>query len=216
LAEGLSVPTAPQTQRVIDARGKEVKYSQTSVILRVHADFELVVTSGRLYAGDPAFIGADSVPLKRRAPAGRHRAELIAAEYPDGKQVPALLAIRFASATPTTWASAPDAGQDERELGTGECFCFGVDSGTACVADLDVCPHLDLEDGFLYPFSDHFNRSGYESINSRSSEGLNVIRCLAGRGAGSCGVCWGLDHQGRLAALVIDFDVIDCGIVPPA
>ena len=84
------------------------------------------------------------------------------------------------------------------------------------VADLDVCPHLDLQDGFLYPFSDHFNRHGYESIGSRSTEGVNVIRTLAGRGAGSYGVCWGLNHQGRVAALVIDFDVIDCRIVPLA
>ena len=124
---------------------------------------------------------------------------------PDGQPDEVILAawVRFGDSEIVHWAPAyyedfePD---DTYHPG------FGVDSGTACIADADAARSVDSEDdgeallrAINEPVADF-------AFHPRASEHFVAVR--SGLGDGFYSSFWGLDAGGTVVCLVVDFELM--------
>jgi len=165
----------------------------------------LDLSSGRITACD-AFNG-ECGPFNRDVPAGRYPVDVCVALFPAQERV-AFSRVVFSRRRVKQWVPA--------DVETGDSAApvpYAVDSGTGCFSD---------QAGFLLfrdrmetdpPFADSVlvlleeNRRDAWSWANLGSGDFGVVLFSSGRGEGEFASYWGLDAQGRPAALVTDFNV---------
>ena len=107
----------------------------------------------------------------------------------------------------TVYAALLD-GQDERLLGEGEFYGFGVDAGTAAFTDATAAPDL----GRRY-WDDLVAGTQVEDVHGVAvvddpANGTNLVAYPSGRGDGSYPVWVGRDREGEVTCFVADMLVL--------
>ena len=194
--------------------GREIATEIGTATLRLRAAGELVVTSGRVVACDP-LTEPEAAPLARAVPPGRYAVILSVAHFEDGDQRVAAAMLRLGDAPAARWELALLPGQDAGELGEGEVFGYGVDSGTGCFMDEEAARSLvrkmDEDDEYADDLIDEMEKTYVDTWSWANVElgpaGANLVAFSTGVGDGLYASYFGLDEAGRPVSLVTDFSL---------
>ena len=166
------------------------------VSIRCRPVGELVITSGKLVACDPA-VFEEITPFTQEVPPGRYPVILALVRY-ERDLVPyeyvASAMLRFNDRA---------AVRLERAIAGASSVEYDVETGTGCFMDKDAAmrlSHTSIRYG-------DWNALSWEAAFDEST-GLNVIAFSTGFGDGSYCSCWGYDAQGNPVYLATDFGVL--------
>jgi hypothetical protein len=171
-------------------RGRTTFFPTDAPPMRVGA--RVVGASGRIACGDPRV--GPGVVLERPGPPGPHEVSLALIELPRDQRV-AAARVRLAPGAPVRW-----------ELATG----FGVDSGTAGVADARAASRLTeprVQEGLRRALDETW-RHTWAVATLPLATGANVVAFTAGLGDGQYIARWGLDPLGTPIVLDVEFDLL--------
>lgn len=124
----------------------------------------LTVTSGRLTAQDQSGELFGISCYTQEIPRGDYAVKASVINYGSGGYRIAAVKVCFTCDEPARFQMALREGEDVSRLDPGQFFGFGVDSGSACIADCDVMgEYLDYQDDFEDDpdFEDDFDRDFY-------------------------------------------------------
>jgi len=165
----------------------------------------LDLESGEITACDP--FGGGCGPFNRHVRAGRYPVDVCVALFPEEERV-ALSRVIFSTQQVKQWVPA-DIGTED----SAAAVPYAADSGTDCFSDraafmlfrdrMETDP--SFADSVLILLGE--NRREAWSWANLEAEGFAVVLFSSGRGEGEFASYWGLDAQGRPAALVTDFNV---------
>lgn len=154
----------------------------------------LVTATGVLTVLDFGNDNDDALPLARTVEPGSYPVDRVTAF---GRN--AAVRVRFSDETPASWhpASPPDTGH-----------VISVDAGCVCV--VDYAGYAGMTERAKERVYDKFTKLEGPAAASEFKVGRkNVgIACESGYGDGGYPAYWGVDSQGRIAQLVIDFLVL--------
>jgi hypothetical protein len=157
----------------------------------------LTLAGDRVVVGDPFVGGLSLPPLARRLPPGPHPVSLTVARISEDHLRVAALVMRIGTEPVVRWA--PACWED------GSPAALPVDAGTLCIGCAERAPALDTEthgEALLAAF-DH------TALGCRHPAAPDaVVVASSGWGDGIYGAWWGLDEDGRPAALVLDTEVL--------
>jgi hypothetical protein len=212
---GRKTVMSPDLSRLFED-GREIDTEIGKATLRLRGAGELVVTSGRVVACDP-LTDPEAGPFARAVPPGRHPVVLSVAHFEDGDQRVAAAVVRFADARAARWELALLPGQDAGELGEGEVFGYGVDSGTGCFMDEEAAQgllrKLDESDEYYEEIIDEMDKTYVHTWSWANVEmtpaGANLVAFSTGVGDGLYASYFGLDDAGRPVSLVTDFSMFE-------
>lgn len=188
-----------------------------AVSFRVVELGRLKITSGRIVACDP-LVYFDAPAFTVTVPPGDYPVRLAYAVLAQDHYRVALARVDFSSEPAVRWEMALTPGQSLGELGRGEVFTYGVDSGTGSFGDADAFAWAKAqEDGEA--LSDAWIAAGDAEGEARGIPhgflGLpetgprnNIAMFSSGWGDGGYASWFGYDAQGRVVALVTDFAVV--------
>jgi hypothetical protein len=153
---------------------------------------EVVLTNGRISAGDP---DQDRQPaFTRRVKPGRYPVFVSWAELPDEPRRRSVLAwMQFSKAPVMRWEQALTEDQLPSQLAPGEMFGVSVDSGCSSWADAGV-EGVELFDD--------------EPLEESAQRGDHLVAFTTGWGDGQYACFWGLDARGGEAVLVMDVELV--------
>lgn len=187
---------------------------------------KLTVSSGAIVACDP-FVGLDDSPaFLQTVPTGlfpvRLAFPMVHGEL--GGRV-AFARIDFNSEPIKDWRMALVAGNDPVALKPGYIFGYGVDAGTGCFSDkaaltafLDAVKTRRVKENYYEDWitagEDEGRKRGMNFFLEVSGGPGNIIMFESGWGDGYYASYFGYDAQGRVAALLTDFTVIDWSLKP--
>lgn len=165
----------------------------------------LDLASGGITACDP--FNGDCGPFNRHVPAGRYPVDVCVALFPEEERV-AFSRVLFSMQRVKQWVPA--------DIETGDSAAtvlYAVDSGTGCFSDragfLLFRDRMEMDPSFadsVQILLEENNRVAWSWANLGSG-GFGIVLFSSGWGRGEFASYWGLDAQGRPAALVTDFKV---------
>jgi hypothetical protein len=190
----------------------------------------LNVTSGQIVACDPLVNLGETSPFARKIPAGLYPVKVAVAETPDMGERYALARLELSAKSAVRWELAVTRAVESKvsTLKDDEYFGFPVDAGLGCFCDHQAQqayakfsadfmannPESNMYDDY---FAAEFKKN---AINHGDPDDIgdwlnytvpntsnNVIMFHSGFGDGYYPCYWGLDKDGQLTALVIDFQV---------
>lgn len=190
----------------------------------------LHVSSGQIVACDPLVNLGDTSPFTRQIPAGHYPVKIVVAETPDMGERYALAKLELSAKNAVRWelAYTCDVENKVAALKDDEYFGFPVDAGLGCFCDQQAQlayakfsadfraknPESNIYDDY---FAAEFkkNASNQDDPNDIGdwlnytipNTQHNVIMFHSGFGDGYYPSYWGLDTDGQLTALMIDFQV---------
>jgi hypothetical protein len=153
----------------------------------------LVTRSGALAVLDFGYDNDWAKPLARTVPPGSYPVERVT-----GFGLNAALRVRFTDRRPVAWhpASRVDSGN-----------IVGVDAGCVCIVDYPA--YAQMTPRTKAAAYDDFQRVPGPAVMDVPLGGGEVgIAADSGHGDGSCPVFWGVDSDGVVAQLVVDFLVL--------
>ncbi|HYE15685.1 MAG TPA: DUF4241 domain-containing protein [Pyrinomonadaceae bacterium] len=187
------------------------------VTLKVHAAGELVLTTGRVAAFDPA-TSPETEAFAEALPPGRYPVVLSVAHFEDGDQRVAGAMLKVGEGAATKWEMALLPGQDVSELGEGEVFGYAVDSATGCFADEEAAARyldaIEADEEFFDRVGDLLDETyvdtwSWASVEFDPATGLNMIVFSTGMGDGLYASYLGRDDSGAVMSLVTDFALFE-------
>lgn len=173
----------------------------------------LRMTSGRIKACDP-LVNIGRPPFAVEVPNGQFPVRLALVEGGIDRGRVAFARVDFSSEPVTRWEMALVGGQDVATLKADEFFGYPVDAGigsfvdaeTATVADRQMSADENLAEGWI----DQGDRKTPPTFYLDVAIGPgNIIMFTSGWGDGVYASWFGYDAQGRVAALLTDFLVVD-------
>jgi hypothetical protein len=178
----------------------------------------LVVTSGRIYAGD-ALIRPRGLTFSQRVPAGSYPVLLSIATFDNEDQRVAFARVEIRPGQPVRWEMATAEGQDPTALAEGEIIAYGVDSGTGSFMDAEVAQQLGsmsraeaatFSERVVDEFLDHsVNTWHWADVTVDASTGANLVGFASGWGDGFYASYWGYDAHDEVVCLLTDFGIFD-------
>src|SRR4029079_4131161 len=177
----------------------------------------LRLTSGRIKACDP-FVGMEHSAFTAAVPKGDFpvRLALVDGGVDDGRV--AFARVDFSPSPVVRWEMAVTEGQDIATLKNGEHFGYPVDAGTgrfvdpetAAVASRRMASDEDLAQRWIDLGEKGGSGKGAPNFYANIDIGPgNVVMFQSGWGDGLYASWFGDDAQGRVAALLTDFNVVD-------
>ncbi|MFN8634348.1 MAG: DUF4241 domain-containing protein [Chloroflexota bacterium] len=176
----------------------------------------LVVTSGRVYAGD-ALIKPSGLTFSQRVPAGTYPVLLSVATLENRDQRVAFARLQLGPGQPVRWAMATSDDQNLATLAEDEFFGYPVDSGTGSFMDGDVAHQLGamssaeaaaFNERVVDEFLSHaVNTWHWADVTVNASNGANLVGFASGWGDGRYASYWGYDDQDQVVCLVTDFSL---------
>jgi hypothetical protein len=174
----------------------------------VHSAGQISFPSGRVVVADALASDFDrELPLDRAVPRGPHDVFFgVAAQSPSDTLVVAAW-VRFSKRAVRTWVPAFSEGYEPDDTYIPG---FGVDSGTACIADLEQARSVCTEaagERLLHGFVDGYEPGIREALFHPDTPD-SFFACSSGLGDGFYSAFWGLDVEGAPTYLVVDFDLL--------
>lgn len=175
----------------------------------------LIVSSGYLVACDP-LVCPDLAPFSLQVPSGVYSVTLAIAHIDTDQRV-AYAKIEFSQSPIDKWQMATLPNQDVSWLQLGEAYGYGVDSGTGCFADVAAMQALQermdtTEDYFEELIAEcdktYVHTWSWANIEFQPKTKSNLLMFSTGYGDGFYTSWFGFTNDGRVAALVTDFDVL--------
>ncbi len=206
---------SPDLSRLFED-GREIATEIGRVTLRLRDAGELTLTTGRVVACDP-LTEPESEPLARAVAPGRYPVVLSVAHFEDGDQRVAAAMLRLGGGTPARWEMALWPGDDPGELGEGDIFGYGVDSGTGCFMDEEaartLARRMGEDDSYFEQVCDELDKTYVHTWSwaniGLTPAGANCVLFSAGVGDGLYASYFGLDAEGRPVSLVTDFSLFE-------
>lgn len=179
---------------------------------------KLALPTGRICITD-AYNAEDLPPLNRVVPAGAYPVELVIAELPDdlpfGDDRCAFIVITFSDADVAAWEPVTAVSAANPNFVDARPNSFFQQDATALFSPEAGAVHFahlaQQFDEQVEAIRKRAKRFGFRNwIEYRpGQDAANVIICEAGMGAGRFECFVGLNAAGRVARLVIDFDIAD-------
>lgn len=173
---------------------------------------ELALPTGQLVACDP-FVEPSIQPFKVSLPRGSFPVVLSIAFIKTDQRV-AFATLRFTEKVPSSWEMLTVGEQDTSTLKDGECFGYGVDSGTGCFMDLSTSRALNErmagDDNLYETLGDEMDKTyknTWSWLNTPIGAG-NLVAFSSGYGDGFYATYAGRDSEGSIAVVVTDFGVL--------
>jgi hypothetical protein len=185
--------------------------------------------TGKVIVCDP-LVYTDTEPLDRTIPIGKYPLKIYVAKTPDGGERYAIAKLEITDQKAEKWVLALREGEEKYEtLEQGEYYGFGVDAGVAGIFDekaaeafqkfekdlLRKNPGFNIYDDF---FAAEFKKSAKDQNDPEDigdwvnyklpGTNHNITMFHSGWGDGVYPVYYGIDKNGNLASIVIDFFVL--------
>lgn len=179
------------------------------VDLRYVSVGHIAVPSGKLVVADMHGVKGTS-PHKRSVPAGTYGCEIVQARFASGDTRTAVAIVRVSGERPVSLVSAWREDDDESNAKPGECAAIGVDSATICICDSTVEQTTWATDPVQDDAIDSRLSATGAVIHAPSERpDLRFLLSTTGWGDGSYVILWGLDRGGRIACLIVDFELVE-------
>lgn len=195
-------PLRPRHLAELVRAGSRFRWADTERVVEIVEAGELRLPSGRVVVKDPGYgTGGGLKPLLATVPPGKYPVRLSVLRHEQRAAVAAARLV-ITDSPVVSWEMARRADQDPRELGDGEYFGFGVDSGQACFIDADngaVLDHLSS-----VSFEPTFDMEHAMEVGDPGSA-ANVVLFWSGQGDGAYPTWIGRDAGGDPACFLIDF-----------
>jgi hypothetical protein len=171
------------------------------VAIQVERQGTLRMPSGRLVAADPGWLDEDTAPLVQTVAPGEYPILLAVAAQLDDPENKVVVGAKVVVAEEpvVTWELGLLAGQDLEDLGDGQFYGVGVDTGMVCFFDAAATPvMIDRAEGTL---------TG-ELVGVVDDPAGNLIAFRSGWGDGSYPVWVGRTADGQIGCFVADMLVL--------
>lgn len=209
-----SLPSSPMWANKAFTPGASLKTKDEMVQFSEQNVGELSLPSGKVVASDVFFSSLGQLPLNKSVPSGKYPVSILIARYfSSGAQNIAFAKITFNKAPIVSWELATtdsDTGFGSKTVHSR----YPVDSGTGCFTDLETAKEMSrladtssLNDRIIAALGAS-TPPGCNNADILISEGRNLICFSSGFGDGSYASYWGLDADGKVCALVTDFDLL--------
>ena len=193
-----------------------------TVAFRVIEIGQLIITSGRVAAADP-FVGLTAAkPFVQAVPNGAFRIRLAVGDHPSGDVKDnrvSFARVDFTDRPVARWSMALIEGQVAATLKEGEIFGYPVDAGTGSFFDPAVQPAIDAMYALKPDIYDDWQTEGenngpkvvgpYSFVLMLPAGTANVAMFHSGWGDGFYTSWFGFDADGKVAALLTDFNTVD-------
>jgi hypothetical protein len=192
--------TKPPDMAVAFSEDREVTNELGRFTIKIQTLPDLVVTSGKVVACD-AFV-LDNTPLTTKIPPGKYPVILSIARFATDQRI-AYALLQISTNPPVKW-------QFDR--------AYGVDSGTGCFADKDAILLLEkrtdrnpdaYNDVIKLMEKTYQPTWSWGNIILDAATGLNQIAFSSGFGDGGYDTFIGYDNDGKIAAVVTDFSILN-------
>ena len=209
---GASVPTTVGRREVWDVHGRPVVRKVEQVGFEVAEGPELRLRSGKVVVcGPEMLLGSSCRALARTLAPGSYATFAVIALLAEGP-LTAMLGVRVRDMTAERWEPAEPAGnwwfRWWRRTGWPG---LAADHGLGCIAD--EATRRSLREAQLDEWTEELDAQG-PPVQELGREHGGVVTSVSGRGDGLYPIMWGM--VGRVpVSLVVDFDVVDWGGVPP-
>ena len=142
-------PAGPRDLAMLFSAGAEGAFGGRRGVVELVAAGDLRLTSGRLVAADPEVLGEAAPPFTAAVAPGTYPVTVSCVRFAGqpGHVRVAAARLQVTGRPVARWALALQDGQSLLDLGAGEFYGFGVDSGHASFADADVWRALAARDG---------------------------------------------------------------------
>jgi hypothetical protein len=194
-------PLSPHRIEELFTDGTERPVRDRHMRISTHPAGPLHLPSGRLVAADPSSLDYGEEPFTVTVAPGVYPVTISVATFTDDATHDRVAAagLRITDAPVVTWELALRAGQDQRDLGGGEFFGFGVDGGMGCFVDEDNRERLaDEWEKF------NFKRFTTTSGTRTASHGGDMVAWSSGWGDGAYPTWIGHDISGNVAWFIAD------------
>jgi Protein of unknown function (DUF4241) len=177
----------------------------------------LRLTSGRIKACDP-FVGMEHRPFAAAVPRGDFPVRLALVDGGVDDSRVALARVGFSPSPAVRWEMAVTEGQDIGTLKEGEHFGYPVDAGTGSFVDAETAAVASRSMAADEDLAQRWIDLGEKGVSGKGAPNFyasvdigpgNIIMFQSGWGDGLYASWFGYDQQGRIAALVTDFSVVD-------
>jgi hypothetical protein len=195
----------------------KAQVGEETVSFRVFEAGQLRLPSGKIVACDP-FVNMDRPAFTVSVPAGEYSVRLALVEGGNDARRVAFARLAISSAPVVRWEMALVAGQDATTLKADEIFGYPVDAGTGSFLDAETgaaaWPKMtedeDIAQGWITQGDKLSAGPGTPTFHLDVDVGQgNIVMFTSGWGDGFYASWFGYDAQGRVAALVTDFAVVD-------
>jgi len=190
---------------------------------------DIFLPTGKIVVADPFVELGNVSPLNRMVYAGKYPVVICCAELDNFGTRYAFARINFTNDPVTSWPLAYefDLEDEVKTLKENEFIGIAVEAGLACFCDAQTQElYSDFVDEFYNTdknaniYDDYFADLFKANANKNNPDDIgdfinwkipktdhNVIMFQSGYGDGYYPVYWGLDSQGKVASLVIDFEL---------
>jgi hypothetical protein len=199
------------------ANGCQFEKDGSKITIEVKEIGKFTTTSGKIQAGDPAFLklSADGAFVRTVSP-GTYPVTI---SYCKESQLIAAIKISFSNAEVSKWELAVRKGQSIAQLEKGEIYSYPVDGGQGSFVDAEEFGRLsEAQDELvqnkinddLYIDALHHDKGikQWRILPLADKSEANIVVCESGFGDGSYASWWGLDKSGKVVCLVTDFDIL--------
>lgn len=204
----LPQPAGPRDFTTLFTGGAEVTVAGHEAVVAVLPPVSLTLTSGRLVAADPEVLyGGPQLPFTVTVPPGTYPVTVATVRFRDRPRSRVSAArLEITDHPVARWEPALQPGQSALDLGNGEYYGFGVDTGQASFADADVWNRLstagyDARDDWEQRWIDLGDRVR-EHLVAEVEPGM--VAWPSGWGDGSYPTWIGYDTAGEVVCFVAD------------
>jgi hypothetical protein len=199
--------------------GWKAQAGKEMVSFRIFEAGRVRLPSGKVIACDP-FVNMDRPPFTVSVRAGEYPVRLALVEGGNDDRRVAFARLAISTAPVVRWEMALVAGQDAATLKADEIFGYPVDAGTGSFLDAETgaaaWPKMmadeDIAQGWITQGDKLGAGPGTPTFHLDVAMGPgNIVMFTSGWGDGFYASWFGYDAQGRVAALVTDFAVVDWG-----
>jgi hypothetical protein len=195
------------------------KARPVKIFFRVSDLGPLKVTSGKIVVADP-FVSTDQQPLALDVPAGQYPVRLAILQGTMGRGRIAFARVDITGAPVARWEAAKPVDMQRDAENPDGAWGVSIDSGVAAFFDEEAGRATTAAVTADETFFDSWLETGQNAgIKEKGATGAfrlaidvgpaNVVAFDSGWGEGSYPVYAGRDADGNLAALLIDFDILD-------
>ena len=183
---------------------------------------KLIIKSGRICAADPFVSLGDMKPFTQEIPSGEFAVRLAVGFHPAGEVKDnrvSFARVDFSGEPAVRWSLAVVEGQKLTDLKEGEIFGYGVDAGTGSFFDPLAGTAAKALLAANPDASEAWQTEGeakgpkivgpYSFVLMQPMGDTNVAMFHSGWGDGFYSSWFGFDKDGKVAALVTDFNTID-------